>query len=521
MEPLRQYGMLAVRLVLVLTTRLLQYVLQWAVWALTTARSAAGLPPLVLPLLTTERPPEDEGSTLAWMHAAKHADLDGSDAAATRLGSRESSRRSSPSRRSAAAAVDASHTSHDALAAAEAPRPARIAVLGSGSFGTALGSVLARNGHEVVLLTLRPEVAAAINNDHKNPSVPFSDMVLPFNLRASCDAATVLSGAEWVVHAVPVQASLECLRAVAHLIPPTVPIISASKGLYCAQCPTPQLEGDETSTGAAAAATTSTKGGAKSAAVSASTSTGTGSSAASSGGGKAAAVSKAASAAGSHMFMNELIPAALGRSSQPTAFLSGPTFAAELMQQLPSGAVVASTDIALAKQVAHLFMSPSLRIFYTTDVAGVEAGGALKNVFAIASGALEGLGLGANTQALLCTRAISEMARIASALGSRDTTLAGLAGIGDLVLTSYGSASRNRSVGVRLGKGEKIEDILSSMSEVAEGVYTAPAAVSLAHKLGVEVPIMEAVATVLAGEAAPLSELLHLLTLPTGREHIL
>ena len=225
-------------------------------------------------------------------------------------------------------------------------------------------------------------------------------------------------------------------------------------------------------------------------------------------------------AIGETLMMARLIPAALGRP-QPCAMLSGPTFAEEVLRGYPTGAVVASCDSAVAATVKATFESHTFRIWTSGDVVGVEVAGALKNVYALAAGCVEGLGLGLNTTALLCTRAIAEMNKLARALGSTEATLAGLSGVGDLMLTCFGKASRNRSVGVRLGKGESIAVILGSMTEVAEGVATAPVALRLAQQHAVSVPIIEAIVAVLECKIAPLSALMALLTVPTGEERVL
>lgn len=334
-------------------------------------------------------------------------------------------------------------------------RPTKVVIFGSGAYGTAVAFVLARRGHEVCLLTRKKEVEESVCKLHKNPSSALPDQVLPYNVSATTDPAKALAGASYVVHAIPVQHSFEYLAAIKDLIPPAVPIINTSKGLHCA---TLQL-------------------------------------------------------------MSDLIPAALGRTTNPVVVLSGPTFAAELIKSYPSGAVAACTDVAVAQEVAHLFESPTMRVWWSDDVIGVEVAGALKNVYAIAAGALEGLGLGYNTTALLCTRAIAEMTKLATRLGGREATLAGLSGMGDMVLTCFGASSRNRSVGVRLGKGEPLADIMASMTEVAEGVATAPAALKLAQKHHVHAPIIEAVVAVLTGAVeAPLPALMALMSIPPGAE---
>ncbi len=164
--------------------------------------------------------------------------------------------------------------------------------------------------------------------------------------------------------------------------------------------------------------------------------------------------------------------------------------------------------------VGGYFQSDRVRVYTSTDVIGVEVGGALKNIYAIAAGSAQGLGFGLNTAAFLVTRGCSEMKKLALARGAKESTLAGLSGIGDLMLTCFGPASRNRTVGVRLGKGEKLDDILSSMGEVAEGVPTAAAAIKMAKQYNVEVPIASAVADILAGRAQLMERVASLLSLP-------
>lgn len=216
-------------------------------------------------------------------------------------------------------------------------------------------------------------------------------------------------------------------------------------------------------------------------------------------------------------YMSDIVPEALGRN-QPMAFISGPSFAKELMQDVPTAVVVASVDSVTRERVQRLFASPSFRVYTTDDVVGVEIGGALKNVFAIAAGMSEGLGLGTNTLAALVTRGCSEMTRLAVKMGARPDTVSGLSGIGDLMLTCFGSLSRNRTVGKRLGSGESLESILATMEEVAEGVATTPAACKLAEQYGLDLPIIKAVAAILRGDLQAREAVLHLMTLPLSDE---
>jgi glycerol-3-phosphate dehydrogenase (NAD(P)+) len=179
--------------------------------------------------------------------------------------------------------------------------------------------------------------------------------------------------------------------------------------------------------------------------------------------------------------------------------LSGPSFATEVARQLPTAVCAASADQAAAEQVQQEFRARYFRIYATDDVTGVEIGGALKNVIAIAAGVVEGLGLGHNSMAALVTRGLAEITRLACALGGRRETLAGLSGMGDLVLTCTGSLSRNRQVGVELGRGRTLEQVLAGMQMVAEGVKTTHAALALGARQGVELPIAAQMAEVFAG----------------------
>jgi len=244
-----------------------------------------------------------------------------------------------------------------------------------------------------------------------------------------------LSGSSLVIHAIPVQKSPAFLANVSSLIPDDLPVLSTSKGIY--------VETQE--------------------------------------------------------LMCEVIPAALGRPKHPTAFLSGPSFAKEMMQGFPTTGVVASRDEEISKRIQLLLSTKLFRLYRTTDVVGLEIGGALKNPLAIGAGAVEGFGYGYNTRAALVTRGCSEMRRLSMAMGGQPETLAGLSGVGDLMLTAFGTLSRNRTVGYRLGKGEKLQDILLSMGEVAEGVSTAGVVVKLAEKYNLDLPIFRTVHQLLEG----------------------
>jgi len=332
----------------------------------------------------------------------------------------------------------------------------KVTVFGSGTFGTALGTVVARNGYAVCLLTRREQVAKGINENHRNPA-HLSDFELPPNLTAHTCTSEALAGASFIVHCIPVQESFDFLRDRAADIHPDVPIVCTSKGMHAESLET----------------------------------------------------------------MQDIVPRALGRA-QPCAFLSGPTFASELVRGFPSGAALACASPSLGLRVEPLFKSARFRLYHTTDVTGVEVGGALKNVFALMAGAVEGMGFGHNTAAMLVTLACREMNQVAKALGADPATLSGLAGMGDLMLTCMGGQSRNRAVGVRLGKGEPITAILNDrkkgLAGVAEGVATAPAAVKLVDKHQLRTPMIRAVAAVIEGHMDVKSAVEMLLSYPTNSD---
>ncbi|XP_021861591.1 glycerol-3-phosphate dehydrogenase [NAD(+)] 2, chloroplastic isoform X3 [Spinacia oleracea] len=216
--------------------------------------------------------------------------------------------------------------------------------------------------------------------------------------------------------------------------------------------------------------------------------------------------------------MSQIIPQALKNPRQPFVALSGPSFASELMNKLPTAMVVASRDKKLVNQVQQLLASERLRINTSSDVTGVEIAGALKNVLAIAAGIVVGMELGNNSMAALVAQGCSEIRWLAKKMGANSATLTGLSGTGDIMLTCFVNLSRNRTVGVRLGSGEKLEDILSSMNQVAEGVTTAGAVISLAQKYNVKMPVLTAVARIIDNELTPQAAVLELMSLPQVEE---
>ena len=313
----------------------------------------------------------------------------------------------------------------------------RIAVVGAGSWGTALAVHLGRIGHGVRLWVREPDLAAAMRVRRVN-DVFLPGIVLPSSVRCFGRLDETLEGAEFVVLAVPSHGLRGVLKDAGPLVPLSAVLVSAAKG----------LEIDTL------------------------------------------------------LRMSEVLEQELGGERQ-VVVLSGPSFAAEVARELPTAVSVASADLAAAEQVQREFRGRLFRIYATTDVVGVEIGAALKNVIAIAAGVVEGLELGHNVQAALITRGLVEISRLACALGGRRETLAGLAGLGDLVLTCTGSLSRNRSVGVELGRGRRLDDILAGMQMVAEGINTTGAALALGARHGVELPIAAQMADVLAGRCGP------------------
>jgi glycerol-3-phosphate dehydrogenase (NAD(P)+) len=306
---------------------------------------------------------------------------------------------------------------------------ARVAVVGAGSWGTALANVLAKKGIETILWSYEREVAEAIEREHRNPRY-LSEIALDPRLRATCELVAAVEGAEVVVSVSPSHVVRDVLGSAApHLRGDTL-VVSASKGI--------EVETLKPMDGVLA----------------------------------------------------DILPPALAHRA---AFLSGPSFALEVGQEYPTAVTMASRDEDAARTAQELFQTDYLRVYTNTDVTGVEIGGALKNVIAIASGVVDGLGFGHNTRAALITRGLAEMTRLGVALGADPLTFSGLAGMGDLILTCTGALSRNRAVGVDLGKGLSLEEILGGMTMVAEGVRTTRSARDLAHRTGVEMPIVEEV----------------------------
>lgn len=332
----------------------------------------------------------------------------------------------------------------------------RIAILGGGSWGTALAIVLSR-AHKTndVSLWVRDEALAAAMRRERVNRVYLPDHRIPAPVGVTHDAAEALEGAAIVVGAIPAaHARAVYSQALPH-IADAAAIVSATKGL----------------------------------------------------------------APDSHTRVSEIVAqVAEAKPALRIAVLSGPSFAAEAAAGHPTAVVIASRDPGLASEVQEAFAGPTFRLYTNDDVLGVELAGAMKNVIAIAAGACQGIGLGSNSLAALITRGLAEMTRLAVALGARPETLSGLAGLGDLVLTCTGALSRNRHVGIELGKGRPLADILAGMRMVAEGVGTAPALLALARQAAVELPIAQQVTAILHESKSPQEAIRSIMERPPKRE---
>ena len=328
----------------------------------------------------------------------------------------------------------------------------RVAVLGAGSWGTALAVHLARVGHDVRLWGRDPALVADMNARRAN-AVYLPDVRFPPALDGTANLDDALRDAALVVSAVPSHGTRDVIRRAAPSIDPGAIVVSATKG----------LEQDT-------------------------------------------------------LFrVSEIIEQELN-GQREVVVLSGPSFAAELARELPTAVSVASRHSSAVERVQADFRAPYFRLYGSDDVVGVEIGGALKNVIAIAAGVAEGLGLGHNALAGLITRGLAEITRLACAAGARRETLAGLTGLGDLVLTCTGSLSRNRHVGIELARGRSVADVLAAMKMVAEGINTTEAALALGAKHGVELPIAAQVAEVIAGRKDARTALFDLMLRPQRSE---
>jgi glycerol-3-phosphate dehydrogenase (NAD(P)+) len=317
----------------------------------------------------------------------------------------------------------------------------KIAIIGGGSWGTALALALTRSSHphRLALWAHSADVVEMLRAKRVN-EIYLPGFELPAEVEVTGALAEALASANFVLGVMPSANAREVYRAMRPHIEPGAAFVSATKGL-------------EPST---------------------------------------------------HARVSEVIAAEIAQNyATRIVALSGPSFALEVARGDPTAVALASTDESLAAEVQEEFSGPTFRLYTNDDVIGTEIAGAVKNVIAIAAGVCAGLGLGTNATAALVTRGLAEMTRLAVALGGRRDTLAGLAGVGDLILTSTGALSRNRSVGIELGKGRKLADILRATRRVAEGVGSAAATLELARRVGVEMPITQQIHAVLAAGRAP------------------
>ncbi len=316
-----------------------------------------------------------------------------------------------------------------------------VAILGTGSFGTALATLLAPMAESALLVGRDPEVAAAINTGHRNPRY-LSDIVLPANIAAATDLAAACSS-PLILFCVPTSATRETAAQLAGLgLPADTVLLSCAKGI-------------ERNTGERMS-----------------------------------------------QILRSQFPA------NPVAVLSGPNHAEEIAAGLATCAVIGSTDEALARRLQELFTAPHFRSYTSDDIAGIELGGAIKNVYAIAAGIAAGLGLGDNAIAALVTRALAEMTRLGTRLGGRVETFAGLSGVGDLIATCFSEHSRNHRVGLALGRGISLEEATASLGMVAEGVPNTLSIHETAQRAGVRTPIIDAVHAILY-QGMPAARALH------------
>lgn len=309
----------------------------------------------------------------------------------------------------------------------------RITVLGAGSWGTTVASVLTRRDHESLIWARNPGTASEINEQHTN-SRYLPSFALPPRLRATADLEEAARHAQMLVVGVPCGAFRDTLTQVIGYLSPWVPVVSLSKGLEN----------------------------------------------------------------GTLMRMTQIIKEVL--PGHPAAALSGPNLAKEIMAGKAAASVIATEDLSVAAAMQQTIRRQLLRVYTNHDVIGCEIGGALKNVVAIATGIAQGLGVGDNTRAAVISRGLSELTTLAVAMGAEPGTMSGLAGMGDLVATCISPQSRNRHVGEQLGKGRRLDEILAEMGQVAEGVKTVHAAVALADRYGLAMPITRTIHRVVTGQ---------------------
>lgn len=331
------------------------------------------------------------------------------------------------------------------MADPQAGEALKIAVLGAGSWGTALAALMARHGHAVTLWGRDAAVSEAIGRRHENPRY-LPGIPLPEQLRSTLDLAVALDGVDQVLVVVPSHAFTETLERLAPLRPAGVGVAWATKGFE----------------------------------------------------------------PGSGRFLHEVAEDLLG-PDVPLAVVTGPSFAKEVALGLPTAVTVHGADAAFAQAVADVMHGPTFRAYTGDDMVGAELGGAMKNVLAVATGVADGMQLGLNARAGLITRGLNEMLRLSAVIGAKPETLMGLAGLGDLVLTCTGDLSRNRRLGLALGRGQTLQDAVREIGQVVESVQTADEVMRQADRHGIDLPISSAVRAVLHGDLTPAAGLQQLL----------
>jgi glycerol-3-phosphate dehydrogenase len=315
-------------------------------------------------------------------------------------------------------------------------RKLNVGVFGGGSFGTALGTVAARCGHNVKILSKYDKTIHEINTMHKNLRYFTNDVLIPEGIVATKDINEVTHKADFIIHAIPVQKSYDFIKENASHIPDNIPYIIASKGILLKQ----------------------------------------------------------------KKFFSEVWPELFPGRNVHHCVLSGPSFAVELMRNYPTLVSLACRDKDVGKFLQKSLSNESFRVYTTTDIIGVEIGGALKNPLAIGAGMIEGLGFQYNTASAFVTRGIFEIALFSERFGGRSETLYGLSGIGDVMLSCLGSLSRNKAVGIKLAQGMTLNEILNTSTEVAEGVPTLLTLGELIKEYNLKMPIMSSLHKVVTGE---------------------
>lgn len=329
-----------------------------------------------------------------------------------------------------------------------------VAVLGAGAWGTALATVLGRSQPRVWLHAWRADHAAALQRDRENRRL-LPGVPLHPTVEVTDDYQVALASAAYVLLVVPTQTLRQTLQLAGPSLHPDAVLVSACKGIEAESC----------------------------------------------------------------MLVHQIVADVLGADvAERTVHLSGPSFASEVARNVPTNLVAASRDSGLAEAVQALVATDWLRVYTSNDPIGVEVGGALKNVIAVAAGACAGLGLGYNAQAALVTRGLAEMTRLSLALGGEAQTLAGLSGFGDLILSACFSLSRNRELGVQVGRGMALEDAFAALGGVAEGYATAKAAHEIAAESSVDLPICDEVYQVLHRQKPVRTAMSDLMARPLKKE---